>query len=162
MNSCTATKYNIYKCTVSLRSYTQGCTYAHVHIHVWHTTPTATCTLKGGILSQAYSMFVHIYIYCSLTRKGPWAEHLTSLPKRGVGALSTVSAFHHKRTPTSCLQWLEALEANNWTQNNIQRNHQRLWSRVLMAHSTLNCMMWWWAYCSSRLVSRLPWGCSPH
>ena len=103
-----------------------------------------------------------ICIYRSLAKKGPWAEHLTSLPKRGVGALLTVSAFNHERVSTSCLQWLEALGANNWTQNNIQHNHQRLWSRVLMAPNTLNCTMWQWVYCSSRLVLRLPWGCSPH
>ena len=39
-----------------------------------------------------------------LPKKGPWAEHLTSPQKRGVGALSTVSAFNHERAPTSCLQ----------------------------------------------------------
>ena len=49
--------------------------------------------------------------YHSLQKKSLWAEHFTSLPKRGVGALSTVSAFNHKRVPTSCLQWFEALEA---------------------------------------------------
>ena len=54
--------------------------------------------------------------YRSLSKKGPWAEHLTSLPNRGVGALSTVSAFNHERALTSCLQQLEALKANNWTQ----------------------------------------------
>ena len=51
-----------------------------------------------------------------------------------MGALSTVSAFNHERAPTSCLQQIEAIEANNWTQNNAQRNHQRFRSRVLMAH----------------------------
>ena len=51
--------------------------------------------------------------YHSLPKKGPWAEHLTSLPKRGVGALSTVSAFNHEKAPMSCLQLLEAHEANN-------------------------------------------------
>ena len=40
------------------------------------------------------------YMYHSLAKKGPWVEHLTSLPKRGVGALSTVSAFSHERVPT--------------------------------------------------------------
>ena len=62
-------------------------------------------------------------VYRSLTKKGPWAEHLTSLPKRGVGDLSTVSTFNHKRAPTSCLQ---RLKANNCTQNNVQQNHERL------------------------------------
>ena len=77
-------------------------------------------------------------IYRSLAKKGPWTEHLTSLPKRGVGVLLTVSAFNHERAPTSCLQRLEALEANKCTQNNLQRNHQRLRSRVLTAHNTPN------------------------
>ena len=41
-------------------------------------------------------------MFRSLAKKGPWAEHLTSLPKRGVGALSTVSAFNYERAATSC------------------------------------------------------------
>ena len=45
--------------------------------------------------------------YRSVAKKGPWTEHLTSLPKRGMGTLSTVSAFNHERVPTSCLQRLE-------------------------------------------------------
>ena len=79
--------------------------------------------------------------YRSLAKKGPWAEHLTSLPKRGVGTLSTVSAFNHERAPMSCLQRLEALEANNWAQNIVQQNRQWLRSRVLTAHNTLHCTM---------------------
>ena len=52
-------------------------------------------------------------IYRSLPKKIPWVEeHLTSLPKRGVGILSTVSAFNYERAPMSCLQRLDALEAN--------------------------------------------------
>ena len=35
--------------------------------------------------------------------KGPWAEHLRSLPKRGVGTLLSVSTFNHERASTSCL-----------------------------------------------------------
>ena len=86
--------------------------------------------------------------YHSLSKKSPWVEHLISLPKRGVGALSTVSALtDHERAPMSCLQQLKALEANNCTQNNVQwPNHQRLWSRILTVHNTLNGTMWWWAY----------------
>ena len=80
-------------------------------------------------------------MYCSLAKRGPQVEHLTSLPKREVGALSTVSAFNHERVPTSCLQRLKALKVNNWTQNNVQRNHQQLRSRVLTAHNTPNCTM---------------------
>ena len=32
-------------------------------------------------------------------------EHLTSLPKKGVGALSSVSTFNHKRAPMSRSDW---------------------------------------------------------
>ena len=47
-------------------------------------------------------------IYCGLAKRCPWAEHLTKLQKRGVGALSSVSAFNHKRALMSCLQRLDA------------------------------------------------------
>ena len=36
----------------------------------------------------------------------PWAEHLTSLPNRGVGALSSVP---HLTLPMSCLHALKAI-----------------------------------------------------
>ena len=107
--------------------------------HVW-------CDANWPII-----LVLHFFIpYCereyrSLAKKGPWVEHLTSLPKRGVGALSTVSAFNHEIAPTSRLHRLEALEANNWTQINAQRNYQRLQSRVLTVHNTLNGTMWRWA-----------------
>ena len=38
-------------------------------------------------------------LYHSLSKKGPWAEYLTSLPKRGLGALSTVSHLTMKEFP---------------------------------------------------------------
>ena len=42
--------------------------------------------------------------------------------KEGVGTLSNVSTFNHERAPIpmSCLQLLNAIEANIWTNNNIQ------------------------------------------
>ena len=42
-------------------------------------------------------------MYRSLAKKGPWAEHLTSLAKMGVGTPLTVFAFNQERVPTSCL-----------------------------------------------------------
>ena len=39
------------------------------------------------------------YIYHSLVKERPWVEHLTSLPKRRVDVLLSVSAFNHKRVP---------------------------------------------------------------
>ena len=35
------------------------------------------------------------FIYCSVAKEHPWAEHLTSQPKRGVGALTTKERPHH-------------------------------------------------------------------
>ena len=83
----------------------------------------------------------HVNYYRSLAKEGPWAEHLTSLSKRVVGALSSVSAFNLERVPMSCLQRLDDLKANNWTNNNVQRNNQGLQSQVLTACNTLNGTM---------------------
>ena len=87
---------------------------ASMCVHVWNMhTHKYQYSLVKAISGQ------NVGIYRSLPKKGPWAEHLTSLPKRGVGALSTVSAFNHERVPTSCLQLLKALEANKITYNGI-------------------------------------------
>ena len=51
--------------------------------------------------------------YCSLMKERPWPEHLTSLSKRGMGTLLSVSAFNHKRASMSCLQQLDILKATN-------------------------------------------------
>ena len=75
--------------------------------------------------------------YCSLVKECPWAEHLTSLSKRGMGALLIISAFNHKRVPMSCSQLLDTLKA---TKSNVQRNHQQIPSQVLTTHNTLNGM----------------------
>ena len=110
-------------------------TYIHAHIHTY---------------IQYIHAYIHTYIYCSLVKQHPWMEHLTSLPKRGVGTLLSVSTFNHKRAPMSCLQRLNVLKANNWTNNNIQRNHQQPQSQVLTAHNTLNGTMSPWAWCTLR------------
>ena len=115
-------------------------------------------TLVSWIVNLILACCVSLHIP-SFAKKGPWAEHLTSLPKRGAGALLTVSTFNHKRVPTSCLQWLNE---NNWTP------HSTVQSVVCHHYSTSKQLvitlyvMWRWAYCSSQLVSRLPSGCSPH
>ena len=49
-----------------------------------------------------------LYMYHSLRKERPWAEHLTSSSKRGMGALLSVAACDHERVPTSCLQLLDA------------------------------------------------------
>ena len=95
----------------------------------------------------------YYYKYCNLRKEGPWVEHLTSLPKRGMGALLSVFACNHEREPMSCLQQLGALKANNWTNNNAQRNHQWLWSQVLTAHSTQSSAMSPWVDHSANHIS---------
>ena len=50
--------------------------------------------------------------------------HLTSLPKRGVGALLSVSAYNHKRAPMYVYSYsLPSKSLKYWTNNNVQ------WSR---------------------------------
>ena len=90
----------------------------------WSTTTISfdlSKKVRGEACISSSAMEVpHVMLrdYFSLAKKGPWAEHLTSLPKMRMGALSNVSTFNHKRALISCLQ---RLEANNWTQNNVQR-----------------------------------------
>ena len=48
--------------------------------------------------------------YCSLAKERPGVELLTRPSKKGVGALSSVSAYNHERVPMSCLQLLIALK----------------------------------------------------
>ena len=68
------------------------------HVQLAHAKCTHTHT-------QTHThIYIYIYIYCvSLAKECPWVENCTSLPKRGVGALSSASAFNHKRVSTSCL-----------------------------------------------------------
>ena len=58
-------------------------------------------------------------MYHSFMKEHPWVEHLTCLPKRGVGALLSASAFYHERAPMSCLQRLDALKANKLANDGI-------------------------------------------
>ena len=75
-------------------------------------------------------------------KEHPWARHLTSPPEKGGGVLFWVLSHLTTKDPpfvvavTRC-PWIW-LEANNWTSSNKHRNHQQLWSYVLMAHNILN------------------------
>ena len=72
-------------------------------------------------------------------RKSAHGQSALRVCPRGVGgvcALLSVSAFNHERVPMSCLY----LEANNWTNNIVKRNHH-FWSQVLTTHNTLNGTM---------------------
>ena len=79
----------------------------HAHIYSW--------VLARWSVDKAWRELhltsLDFSLYCSLPKKGPWAE------QKGGGA------FNHERAPTSCLERLKALKANNWTQNNVQWNH---------------------------------------
>ena len=77
---------------------------------------------KYGIIDFTWGL------HCSLTKEHQWAEHLTSLPKWGVGTLSSVSILNHIKIPMLCSQQLNALMTNN----NIEQKQQHLRSQILM------------------------------
>ena len=66
------------------------------------TSHTACNYERAPILLYLEGWIKEVLLYRSLAKKGPWVKHLTSLPKRGVDTLSTVSAFNHVRAPMSC------------------------------------------------------------
>ena len=72
-------------------------------------------------------------MYHSPTKEHLWAKNLTSLPKRGVSALRMFPCLTTKGRPCHIYS---TLEANNWTKNNVQLNHQRLLSEVLTTHNS--------------------------
>ena len=74
--------------------------------------PNVVVELIGSTCPSTYPACCVNVQYCSLTKEYPWVEHLTSLPKRGVGTVSSVSAFNHSMTAhVVCLQQLNLLEA---------------------------------------------------
>ena len=81
-------------------------------------------------ISKQSSKWRYVTITVVLWKECPWAQHLTILPKRAVDVLSSISAFNHKRVSMSRLQRLNALKANNWTNNSIQQSCQQLQSQV--------------------------------
>ena len=64
-------------------------------------------------------------------QKSTHGRALTALPKRGVGAVLSVSVFNHKRV--LCHVYSDSCPV---TKNNIQWNHRWLQSRVLTAQNT--------------------------
>ena len=83
---------------------------------------------------QTFATTVYSIYHC-LVKERPCAEHLTSLSKSGLGALSSISTFNHEEC---LLQRLDALEVNNWTNSNVQQNHKQLCSPVLMVYNILS------------------------
>ena len=56
-----------------------------------------------------YSTYMYKYLR-SLAKEGQLAEHLTSLPNRGVGTLLSVSAFKNEKAPMSGLPTIHFLQ----------------------------------------------------
>ena len=66
-----------------------------------HSSISQTLKVHSELCTLAVLKLLIYYVcvyYCSLTKKSAWAEHLTSLPIREGGTLSTstVSAFNHE------------------------------------------------------------------
>ena len=77
------------------------------------------------VLTLVGCMCICQHIYHSLAKERPWAEHLKSLSKRGVGALSSVFAFNHERA--LMYAYRDSLPSNSlkyWMKYNIQWSHQ--------------------------------------
>lgn len=56
----------------------------------------------------------------------------------GINPILSVSVLNHERAPMLCLQRLDALDPNNWANNNVQPSYQWLQSEGMTAHNTLN------------------------
>ena len=67
---------------------------------------TKTTKFRSGYV---ISWYTNCRFYHTFAKECPWVEYLTSLSKRGVSTLSSISAFNHERALLSC-----PLEANNW------------------------------------------------
>ena len=71
----------------------------------------------------AHACSVCSVVCTAFSQKSAHGWSTSKVCQRGVGVLLSVFAFNYERAPMSCLQQLDALEANNWTSNNIQWNH---------------------------------------
>ena len=69
----------------------------YIELERWRSHVPVACMQPPG--DQKHGLYIWHYHW--LPKGNPWAEHLSSLPKRRVGA---VSAFNHKIVPMSCLQ----------------------------------------------------------
>ena len=81
------------------------------------------------------------YVFCiyrSLTKEYPWADHLASLPKRGVGALLCVLHLTTKECPRLCAfsDSLPEKFAEVLDNSSIQQSHQP-WKLTFWHHKTL-------------------------
>ena len=83
-----------------------------------HAQPLAACEWinvesqsRGGMWRQPFvnrvALCKYSVYYDSLAKEHAWAEHHTSLQKRGLRTLLNVSVLNHKKVPMSCLKWLD-------------------------------------------------------
>ena len=85
-------------------------------------------------------IYASIHIYRSLAKERPWVEYITSLPKRGVGALLSVSAFNRFSTKTcivNCMHGSNHIGFSVWQ-----------WNRGL--HESLGCPKLGYTYTFSK------------
>ena len=81
------------------------------------TVPVSQCHTWLGVPSD------RVYMYHSVAKERPWVGHLTSLPERGVGAHSCVSAFNHERGPMYAYSNSPPLNSLKYrTNNNVQQS----------------------------------------
>ena len=101
----------------------------NTHNTVWESW---LLTLTVVYLGSNTGIYHIIFQYSSLVKERPWAEHLTSLPKRVVGTLVSVSAFNHERAPMYAYYCLEKVD--------VQTN--RVWEllSLLVTPKNLVCM----------------------
>ena len=138
----------------------------------WHTIPVSarsgsppqcstfsSYTLTYKIMNHAYqeylvpafwSLFLYHkmclaidFVYRSLMKEHPWADHLTSLPKKGVGALWVFLHLTIKERPRHVYR-----DSMPSKQIIVMYNGTTSGFEVLIAHNTLNSNMSPWAWCS--------------
>ena len=141
------------------------CSYS-VKWHHWSCIIKSLVAIASSI--RPSSRKVHCFTsgdrrqYCSLIKECPWAKHLTSLPKRGVSALSSVSASNHKKEHSSCdwkivwhwtldQQLLKCVWIASTSDPLLLKQSHRPWKHTFCQHATL-----WTATCHCKLARVAP------
>ena len=72
-------------------------------------------------ISYALQKYLYVCICCSLTKECPWVELLTSLPKKGEGAVLSVSTFILTTKDRPCHIYSDLMTSKKILgQNNLQ------------------------------------------
>ena len=140
-----------------------GCTYFGV---LWHSFSAENllwaCTVLYNTLSLALTLYDWSFMWyvwsvtlksvlpstsnvlTTVSQKSVYRWSTLQFCQEGAGALSSASALYYERVLISCLQQLDALEANDYT--NTTKTPAA--SISLTAHNTLNDIMSPWAWSS--------------